>query len=58
MTCRMADAEAAVQTVGPFTSTLSDHPVASAVAHIIFIAVVMALGASIVAALFKSPFQH
>lgn len=54
----VADVDAATQIVGPFANTLNEHPVVSTIAHVVLIAVVMAVCTTIVAALFKSPFER
>ena len=42
----------------PYGDTLGEHPIASMIGTVIFIAVIVGVGASIVTALFKSPFKQ
>jgi hypothetical protein len=59
--CRLAQAGAQVEQQAaamPYGNTLSEHPIASMVAHIIFLALIIGVGASVVTALFKSPIRQ
>jgi hypothetical protein len=58
--CRLAEAAGQMeqQAAMPYGNTLGEHPLVAMVAQVIFLALIIGVGASVVTALFKSPFRQ